>query len=376
MRVALDLQPALAAPTGVGRYARSLARYLPPLAPADRFVGLAFGRGTAGDISAPNFLMRRFGLLPGRGMSLLWRTIGWPPADLFTGRVDLFHFTSFVARPVRRARVVATIHDCAFRRLPDCSEPRNAAFLAAHVPRTLERARLVLADSAFTAREITALYGYPAERIRVTPLGVDGRFRRRPAAEVEEARRRHGLPPAYILCVATIEPRKNIRTLLRAYALLREGGPAVPKLVLVGPDGWRDEGMKVEGAIDALGLRGEVIRRAYMPHTELPAVYSGSSLFVFPALYEGFGLPPLEAMACGVPVVCSDAASLPEVVGDAAVTVPPLDAERLAAAVRDLLGDAARRERMAARGLERARRFTWNETARRTLAAYRECLEA
>ncbi len=376
MRVAIDLQPACRERSGVGQYAWYLARHLPAAAPDDDFVGLAFGRA-GGEIEllrAPNFRTVRRRFVPARGISLLWKTLDWPPADLFTGPVDLVHFPSFIARPLRYAGAVATIHDLAHLRMPECAEPRNAAFLNAHLPRTLERARLVLADSEFTAREIEGLFGYPRGRIRVTHLGVDGRFSPRGEAEKEGARRRHGLPPEFILCVGTIEPRKNIGALLDAYRLLREGGGDLPPLVLIGGGGWRDEEGRVERRIASPPLRGSVCRLRYIGHDELPAIYSSARLFVFPALYEGFGLPPLEAMACGTPVVCSDAASMPEVVGDAALLVPPRDAGRLAAAIRRLLDDDGLARGLAQRGIERAGRFTWAATAGATVAAYREAL--
>lgn len=378
MRVAIDLQPACRERTGVGQYAWYLARHLPPLAPSDSFLGLALGgvSPALGGPGAPNFRLVRRPLVPARAASLLWKTLDWPPADLFTGTVDLFHFPSFIARPLRSGGAVATIHDLAYVRMPECAEPRNAAYLRRHVPRTLERARLVLADSEFTARELAAVYGYPRERVRVTHLGVGESFRPRGEEEKESARRRHGLPREYILCVATIEPRKNIRTLLEAYRILRGGGGVVPPLVLAGGDGWRDEAERVEEAIASPGLRGAVRRLRYIGHDELPAIYSAAGIFVFPALYEGFGLPPLEAMACGTPVVCSDASSLPEVAGDAAVLVPPLDAGRMAEAMRRLLDDEAARRSLREKGLARAGRFTWEATARATLAAYRDALSS
>lgn len=376
MRVAIDLQPACRERSGVGQYAWYLAKHLPAAAPGDEFVGLAFGRAgrCIDELRAPNLLVAHRRLIPARGVSLLWKTLDWPPADLFTGPVDLVHFPSFIARPLRAAGAVVTVHDLAHARMPECAEPKNVAFLNAHLPRTLGRARMVLTDSEFTARELAELFGYPRERTRVTHLGVDACFSPRSEAEKEAARRRHGLPPDFILCVGTIEPRKNVGALLEAYRLLREGGGATPPLVLVGGDGWREEADRIGRLIATPPFAGAVRRLAYLGHDELPAVYSAARLFVFPALYEGFGLPPLEAMACGTPVVCSDAASLPEVVGDAALLVRPRDAQGIAAAMRRLLDDGRLRGELAERGLERAKRFTWAETARKTVAAYREAL--
>jgi len=376
MRVAIDFQPVLGRRTGVGHYAYYLAKYLPRLSPSDEFVGLSFGRGCRDldGLQSSNFHLRRVGLIPRRAMSFLWKTVGWPPADAFTGPVDLFHFPSFVARPLRSGRAVVTIHDLAFKRMPELSERKNVTFLERHIPRTLERARLVLVDSEFTARELVDLYGYPEERIRVTYLGTGDSFRPCRAPETDAVRHRHAIPECFILCVATLEPRKNIGTLLKAYALLRQAGGDVPALVLVGGEGWGGEPARIERLIDRLRLQGTVVWRDYISHEELPALYSAACLFVFPSLYEGFGLPPLEAMACGAPVVCSNAPSLPEVVGDAALLVPPRDAECMAGAMRKLLDDDVLSRELIQKGLDRAKRFTWIETARGTLKAYREAL--
>ncbi len=376
MKVAIDLQPALMARAGIGQYTYYLAKHLPQLSPSDRFVGLAFGRGCRDLDGLPleNFRIRRIGCIPRRAMNLLWKTIDWPPADAFTGPVDLFHFPSFVARPLRAARAVVTIHDLAFKRVPELSERKNADFLNRHVPRTLDRAGLVLVDSEFTASELEEIYGYPKDRMRVIPLGVDESFHPRPREESDRLRRRFNLPSGFILCVSTVEPRKNIATLIQAYGLLREGGGETPKLVLAGGEGWRGEGEAIMRLIKKLKLEGAVIRLGYVGNEMLPSLYSAAGLFVFPSLYEGFGLPPLEAMACGVPVICSDAPSLPEAAGDAALFVPPRDAERMAAAIEKLIGDAVFKQELIRKGLDRAKRFTWNETARRTLNAYREAL--
>jgi glycosyltransferase involved in cell wall biosynthesis len=376
MKVAIDLHPALMTRAGIGQYTYSLAKRLPILSPSDEFVGLSFGRGGSdlGELKAPNFHVRRIGCVPRRAMNLLWKKIDWPPADAFTGPIDLFHFPGFVARPLRAARAVVTIHDLAFRRMPELSERKNAAFLSRHVPRTLDRAALVLVDSKFTASELSELYGYPENKTRVIPLGVEEGFYPRPAAESDQLCRRYVLPKKFILCVSTTEPRKNIGTLLKAYGLLREGGGEVPDLVLVGGEGWRGEDEKIERTIDKLKLKGAVKRLGYVGREAMPAIYSSALLFVFPSLYEGFGLPPLEAMACGLPVISSNAPSLPEVVGDAALLVPPRDAECMADAIRKLIDDAALRQELTGKGLDRAKRFTWTETARLTLDAYRKAI--
>lgn len=373
MRVGIDLQTVSGERTGVGYYAYCLAKYLPSLSPSDSFIGLSLG-GRVKELrklEQPNFKICRSGFIPARAVSFFWKTLDWPPADLFTGAVDVFHFPSFVARPLRSGRAVATIHDLAFRRMPECSEPKNAAFLNRHVPRTLERASLVIVDSAFTARELAECYGYPEKKIRVIPLGVEEIFN--PRATLSAALRR-ALPEGYMLFVGAIEPRKNICTLVEAYALLRGTGKKLPALVLAGPDGWRGEWERVARLIETLDLCESVIRLNYVAAGDLPGLYAAARLFVFPALYEGFGLPPLEAMASGVPVVCSDAGSLPEVAGDAALLVPPRDAELLAKSIGNVLDDYTMSAALIKKGLARVKQFSWSDAACDTLRAYRDAL--
>jgi glycosyltransferase involved in cell wall biosynthesis len=182
---------------------------------------------------------------------------------------------------------------------------------------------------------------------------------------------RRGLPERMVLFVGTLEPRKNLPLLLEAYARLRQTG-CTHTLVVAGGKGWYYQA--IEATVERLGLRDAVLFPGFVPDEELPLWYNAAELFVYPSLYEGFGLPPLEAMACGTPVITSNAASLPEVVGDAGVVVDAHDVTALARAMADLLGDAERRRRLRAAGLARARQFTWRATANRTAALYHEIL--
>jgi glycosyltransferase involved in cell wall biosynthesis len=240
------------------------------------------------------------------------------------------------------------------------------------MPFTLERVDSVLTVSEFTAGELETFYGYPRECIRVTPLGVDSRFVPSRPDKTETVRMRYRLPRRYVLFVGTIEPRKNLSVLIKAYKLLQKKGGEVPGLVLVGADGWRGEAVKINRLIARFGLEGSVIRLGYVREEDLPALYGAADIFVFPSLYEGFGLPPLEAMACGTPVISSNAASLPEVLGDAALYVSPEDTNALAEAMARLLCDDELQNSMIDKGRDRAKRFTWPETARSTLCIYRE----
>jgi len=214
----------------------------------------------------------------------------------------------------------------------------------------------------------------PPERVRVVPLAAAPSFRPlEDATKMAAVRAKYDLPERFILNVGALEPGKNQATLVRAFRRLRRGG-VEQALVIAGPPAWRYE--RLLRLVDRLGLTDEVRFLGYVPAEDLVALYNLADLFAFPSLYEGFGLPPLEAMACGTPMVCSNAASLPEVVGDAAITVDPYDVEGLAQAMHRVLTDASLREELRAKGLAQAKQFTWERTARETVAVYRQVLEA
>jgi glycosyltransferase involved in cell wall biosynthesis len=220
--------------------------------------------------------------------------------------------------------------------------------------------------------DVVRVYGIPESKITVIAEGVHARFKPARAEAVAAVRQKYSLPAHTILYVGTIEPRKNLSLLLDAYALLRSRQAVgdETKLVMVGKKGWLYEPFFRH--LQEMGLEGEVIFPGYVPDDELPAIYGAADVFVYPSLFEGFGLPVLEAMACGVPVVCSNASSLPEVAGEAALMVGPQDTAGLAAAIQRVLADAELRAKLAALGMAQASRFTWEKAARQTLAVYRQ----
>jgi len=208
----------------------------------------------------------------------------------------------------------------------------------------------------------------PAECIVVTPLAADERFRPQSSERVEAVREKYGIDKPYILFAGTIEPRKNLVTLLRAFAPLTKDFPHL--LVLAGARGWFSEPVFAE--VERLGLKERVAFTEYVPEEDLPALMSGADVFVYPSLGEGFGLPPLEAMACGTPVICSNAPALPEVVGEDAITVLPTEVEAWTEAMRQVLSDADMRAKLREKGLKRAQKFSWERTAQLTLKAFEE----
>lgn len=297
---------------------------------------------------------------------ILWEQT-FLPLELARRRIDLLHAMAFVTPVFSRVPAVVTVYDVSFALFPESFRPFNRWYLTIMTRRSVRKARAVLAISQNTANDLHRLWGIPREKIRLAYCGVDDIFRPAPASEVRAFREAKGLPAQYILFVGTLEPRKNVARLVEAFALLKKQG--LPhKLVLAGGKGWMYE--PIFAAVERLGLGAEVILPGFVPREELPLWYNGAAVFVYPSLYEGFGLGPLEAMACGTPVVVSERASLPEVVGDAGLTVPPDDAPALADAMAAILRDGTLAEDLRRRGLRRAAEFTWERTAQATVRAY------
>jgi glycosyltransferase involved in cell wall biosynthesis len=267
---------------------------------------------------------------------------------------------------------VVTVHDLAFRRFPETAPHSTRAWLG-RIERTLARATRIIAVSESTRRDLVELYGVEPARVPVIPLGVDRSvFRPQSEEAVRAVRTRFGIDGPYILSVGGIEPRKNLPNLVRAAAGVRGD---VTLVVAGAAVGWNPEGTALlRGALDSLPaeVRRRVVQTGYVSEPEKVALMSGAEALVYPSLYEGFGLPLLEAMACGTPVVTSDRSSLPEVAGQAAVFVDPDDPEAITAGIDRVLSDARLRTRLREAGGERAARFTWEETARKTAAVLRE----
>jgi len=265
---------------------------------------------------------------------------------------------------------VLTLHDLSLFRHPE-SHPRTRLLSTRRLlPRLARRAAAVVAPSDFTRGEILDLLQLPAERVHTVPLAAAGHFQpvRDPAA-LGAVRDRYRLPPRFALFVGTLEPRKNLHRLVRAFHAVRARG--LPhELILAGPSGWLMDGFARD--VERLGLATVVRHIGYVPTADLAALYSLAELFVYPSLYEGFGLPALEAMACRTPVLTSDGSGLAEVCGDAAWRVDPLDQAALAEALYRLLDDRELREALARRGLARAGDFSWDRAARQTMTIYRQ----
>ncbi|MBI4498383.1 MAG: glycosyltransferase family 4 protein [Chloroflexi bacterium] len=370
MRIAIDYTAGVQQRAGIGRFTRELVHALLGAGSGHDFVLLQpRGRPRVPDALPPGAAVRT---LPvnARMATILWHRLRLPvPAEVFTGACDIFHAPDYALPPLRRSKGIVTVHDLGFVRNPAWYVPALTRYLSRAVPDAVRRADLVLADSVATKQDLVAWLGIAPERVAVVYGGVAPHFQpRRDAAAVRQIRERYGLPGPYLLSVSTLEPRKNLVRLLEAYAQLRARRSPVPDLAIAGGRGWLFE--EIDRRTEELALGGAVRFLSYVPDADLPALLSLAEALVFPSLYEGFGLPPLEAMACGTPVVASTAPCLPEVLGDAALLVDPLDVEGLANALGRVLEDRSLRAALIARGHERAQAFRWDRAARDVLAVY------
>ncbi len=302
---------------------------------------------------------------------ILWEQFIQPFA-LRAAQPDLTHALAFVTPVLSHVPSVVTVYDLSFVHYPDRLPAARRWYLRLFVRRSCWRARRVIAISHSTARDLVQTFGLPAEHIDVAAPGVGEQFRPLPRAEVEAFRTRKGLPQRFLLFVGTLEPRKNLPVLLRAYAQLPASQHQAVPLVLAGARGWMDSAL--DATIAAHNLADAVLLPGYVPADELPWWYNAAEALVYPSVYEGFGLPVLEALACGTPALVSDVSSLPEAVGEGGLRLPPDDVNAWAAALERVLADPGWRVEASARGLAHAARFTWAQTAAQTVASYRRAL--
>jgi len=370
VRVCIDAQAAVAQRSGIGRYTKLLVQHLAPLRGDDELVAAWLdARGRGGGLGVAGVEERRVRFVPARLLRASWKILRFPPFDAIAGRADLYHFPNFVIPPLARGRAVVTVHDLSFVRCPDTMEEKNRRWLRSQIGRTLARADAVLTDSRTIAAELAAEFPSVAAKVRPVLLGVGEAMRPPEPAAVAAMRHALGLDRPYLLTVGTLEPRKNVPLLVEAFERL---GAFDGDLVVAGMRGW-----KVEPILERMRASPRAQRIRYLEYVDerwLPALYGGAELFLLASLYEGFGLPPLEAMACGTPAVVSPGGSLPEVVGDAATIVRDYDPDAWAGRVSGLLSDGDARAALRARGIARAAAFRWEDTARETWRVYRDAV--
>lgn len=348
---------------GIHQYIFNTLKHLPAAAPEFAFTVFTNGQPE----------MARAQIQPSRWPTtwplarILWEQLA-QPLHLARLRPNLLHSMAFASPLLNATPAVVTMYDLSFRLFPEKFPAFQRLYLATVSAISCRRARRVIAISESTKRDVVRLLNVPAAQVDVAYPGVEARFRPLPRAEVEAFRVRAGLPEQFILYLGTLEPRKNLSALVSAFSNLQSLIPNL-SLVLAGAQGWFYADLFKQ--VESLGLRGRVLFPGYVPAEELPLWYNAGAVFAYPSTFEGFGLPVLEALACGRPVVTSDTSSLPEAAGNAALKVPPQNVEALTDALHRALTAG---EELAARGPAHAAEFTWLATAQATVASYRRAL--
>ena len=371
LRVVLDAGPAVHQRAGLARYAERLASALWQNFRDALDLTLVYNSHSGRRLPAS------LGSIPALTLPLgqhRWRlgalTCQLLRASLVEGRLpagDVYHATEHLLPWMARPSVM-TVHDLIFERYPQHHTRANRAFLRVAMPLFVRRADAIIAVSQHTRRDLLEVYATPPQKVYVVEEGIDERFRPAGEADIRRVKERYSIRRPYLLMVGTLEPRKNHALAFRALAQLKaEGWPHC--LVAVGGGGWLFDA--VQRQVESLQLSDDVIFAGHVADADLPALYSGADCFLMPSLYEGFGIPVLEAMACGAPVVCSKVSSLPEVAGEAARFIEPLTAEGLADAVRQVLSHPKMADKMLSDGMRQAGRYRWQRAADETVQVYR-----
>jgi glycosyltransferase involved in cell wall biosynthesis len=362
MKVAFDATPLIGRRTGIGRYAAGLAQALPQLGDTDLVLTAFTWRGLT---DLDSFVGPHVSLAPHRAPARLlaaaWSRGDWPPIEVLSGRVDIVHGTNFTLPPARHAARVVTVHDLAFLTMPDTVDAASLTYRTS-VPTAVREAHAVLTVSQAVAGQVCDTWAIDPARVHVTPNALSDDFLAGPSPLSDMQRIELGLPEQFVIFVGTVEPRKNLAVLVDAW----DAAADLPPLVVVGGSGWGEQ----EHLRRLAASRVHFID--YVPPQRLAPLVARASLLVLPSRDEGFGIPPLEALACGVPVVVSDLPVLREVLGEHARYVSPDDVEGWISAVSQVVASPPDRQA----GVDHARGFTWHRSAQLTRAAYLAALEA
>ncbi len=369
MKFCIDIQSAITQRAGVGRYTREIAQHIATVAPDDDFLLPYFDfKGKAQPFDVANATLRPIRWCPGRVAQLLWKNIHWPPYNWFAGNADLYHFPNFIIPPIgKNKKTVVTIHDMSFVPYPHFAEGRNVRYLNAHIKNTVARADAIITVSKFSATEICTYLGVPEDRVFAIYHGISDSFARPNDQTVCDVLKQVKLDHPYLLTVGTIEPRKNLPLMVDIFEKLEDFDG---ELVIAGGLGWKYEPIleriRKSPRADSIKLLG------YTSDEQLPALYAGARAFIVTSHYEGFGFPPVEAMACSTPVISSTGGSLAEILGEGACIVNSLAADDWMEPLNKVLNDSDFRDGLIERGLKKAAEYRWSEAAKQTIEVYRQ----
>ena len=372
MKINIELQPALKDRTGVGWYVYEVIKHLPK--EKKHITGTIFNflnrRDDTEIIRDLNIDVSILYLLPYRVYLFLTKIINIPHNYFFHPKADLYHFMGYIVPYSVKGKVILTIYDLVVELFPDTMEEKNRELLQKEMYRSIRRADHIITISNSVKLELINILGLDEENIDVVSPGVDYKVFNTKVADKEKwgIKQKYNLPDEYILYLGTLEPRKNICTLLEAFANLKKEKKIIEKLVIAGKKGWNYE--NIYKIIHENNIEDEVIFTGYVNENEKPAIYQMAKLFVFPSIYEGFGIPVLEAMASGIPVVVSNSSSLPEVVGDAGILVDPQRVEDIEISIYKILNDKKLRIELTEKGLKQSKKFTWENSANKLCNIY------
>lgn len=379
MKISFDVQPLLVSgKTGVSYSEAGLVNALVKNNPSDTFVLEYFffnnkegSRKTIEEYAGENsYLSSAF--FPPKLFRMCWPFIPIPYSLFFNNKSDVTHFFNFAIPPFVQGKRVVTIHDMAFMAYPETVRKRTRYMLRLTTKKTLKRADKIITVSEFSKQELMKYFSVSADKIDVIYNAVDTSVYRNDLSDesVEKAKAKYNIKKDYFLYLGTLEPRKNLERLIKAYYDFKKNHSDYPSLVLAGKKGWYYDG--IFEIVKELKLQEDVIFTDYVSFEDAPLLMKGAMAFCFPSLYEGFGMPPLEAMACGTPVLVSDCSSLPEVVGDCAVKVDPLSVEDISQGLEKLYSDSELRQELREKGLKRASEFTWERSAEKLYGIYKD----
>lgn len=382
MKIAIDISPlATQKRTGIENYVFNLCKNLPLVDKENEYVLFANSyrhyqslRTAVEEISVRSYpnMSAKISKLPGTFLRLLWGCLRAPSAERLVGDIDIFHHASHrMSPPSKKTRLVVTIFDLTPIKHPTYHTKGMISRYISDFPHLLKNADKVIAISNCTKNDIIEHFDIAEERVQVTPLAANDDYKQiSDKHAIDKIKGIYDIDKDYILFVGTLEPRKNLVNLLKAYCILPDYLKRDYALVLCGKKGWYYE--EIFETVRELKLENKVIFTGYVPDKDIPLLMNGAAVFVYPSFYEGFGLPPLEAMACGTPVISTNVSSIPEVVGDAGILVSPTDVEELSDAMLRVLDNETLKAQLSEKGLKQASKFSWRATAEKTMEVYNE----
>jgi glycosyltransferase involved in cell wall biosynthesis len=372
MKVNIELQPALKDRTGVGWYIYEVVKHLPKgkILITGTIFNFLKRRDDREVIKELNINISTFYLLPYRVYFFLMKKMHVPYNYFFRPKADLYHFMSYVVPYNVKGKVILTVYDLVVELFPETMEEKNREFLQKEMHRSIKRADHIITISDSVKSELINILNIDAKKIDVVSPGVDYKIFNEKVTDRQKAKimQKYNLPEGYILYLGTLEPRKNIYSLLKAFINLKKEKKISEKLVIVGKKGWNYE--NIYKIIYENNIENEVVFTGYVDENEKPAIYQMAKLFVFPSIYEGFGIPVLEAMASGIPVIVSNTSSLPEVVGDAGILIDSQKTEDIEMSIYRILTDKKLSTELIEKGLRQSKKFTWENSANKLYDIY------